>query len=81
MHYAPRNPIFYLLQMPWENDWLAAPVTEAAGLRALRNASVQPVAIRAPVGRANPQPTFDLAQGQQSAFRRQPAPASADSPR
>jgi len=45
-----RNPIFYLLQMPWENDWLAAPVTEAAGLRALRNASVQPVAIRAPVG-------------------------------
>ena len=45
-----RDPIFYLLQMPWENDWLAAPVTEAAGLRALRNASVQPVAIRAPVG-------------------------------
>lgn len=45
-----RNPIFYLLQMPWENDWLAAPVTEAAGLRALRNASVEPVAIRAPVG-------------------------------
>ncbi|HLI11620.1 MAG TPA: UbiD family decarboxylase [Alphaproteobacteria bacterium] len=45
-----RDPIFYFLQMPWENDWLAAPVTEAAGLRALRNASVQPVAIRAPVG-------------------------------
>ena len=45
-----RDPIFYLLQMPWENDWLAAPVTEAAGLKALRNASVQPVAIRAPVG-------------------------------
>lgn len=45
-----KDPIFYFLQMPWENDWLAAPVTEAAGLRALRNASVQPVAIRAPVG-------------------------------
>jgi 2,5-furandicarboxylate decarboxylase 1 len=45
-----RDPIFYFLQMPWENDWLTAPVTEAAGLLALRNASVQPVAIRAPVG-------------------------------
>jgi len=45
-----RDPIFYLLTMPLENDWLSAPVTEAAGLRALRNASVQPVAIRAPVG-------------------------------
>ncbi len=45
-----RDPIFYVLQMPWENDWLAAPVTEAAGLQALRAASVQPVAIRAPVG-------------------------------
>ena len=45
-----RDPIFYLLQMPWENDWLCAPVVEAAGLQALRNASVQPVAIRAPVG-------------------------------
>lgn len=45
-----RDPIFYLLQMPWENDWLCAPVIEAAGLQALRNASVQPVAIRAPVG-------------------------------
>ena len=45
-----KNPIFYMLQMPWENDWLAAPVTEAAGLQALRIASVQPVDIRAPVG-------------------------------
>jgi 2,5-furandicarboxylate decarboxylase 1 len=45
-----KDPIFYLLQMPWENDWLCAPVVEAAGLQALRNASVQPVAIRAPVG-------------------------------
>ena len=45
-----KKPIFYLLQMPWENDWLCAPVVEAAGLQALRNASVQPVAIRAPVG-------------------------------
>ena len=45
-----RDPIFYMLQMPWENDWLAAPVTEAAGLQALRVASVQPVDIRAPIG-------------------------------
>lgn len=45
-----KDPIFYFLQMPWENDWLTAPVTEAAGLLALRNASVIPVAIRAPVG-------------------------------
>ena len=45
-----RDPIFYILQMPWENDWLAAPVIEAAGLQALRVASVEPVAIRAPVG-------------------------------
>jgi len=45
-----RDPIFYMLQMPWENDWLAAPVIEAAGLQALRVASVEPVAIRAPVG-------------------------------
>ena len=28
-----RDPIFYMLQMPWENDWLAAPVIEAAGCR------------------------------------------------
>lgn len=45
-----RDPIFYMLQMPWENDWLSAPVTEAAGLQALRAASVEPTAIRAPVG-------------------------------
>ena len=70
MHYAPRNPIFYLLQMPWENDWLAAPVTEAAGLRALRNASVQPVAIR----RRGPNPKAEpLARGRVRGFgRRRP---------
>lgn len=45
-----RDPILYMLQMPWENDWLSAPVTEAAGLQALRVASVQPIDIRAPVG-------------------------------
>ncbi len=45
-----RDPIFYILQMPWENDWLAAPVTEAAGLQALRIASVEPAAIRATPG-------------------------------
>lgn len=45
-----RRPIFQFLQMPWENDWLSAPVVEAAGLQALRIASVQPRAIRAPAG-------------------------------
>jgi hypothetical protein len=67
--------------MPWENDWLAAPVTEAAGLRALRNASVQPVAIRAPVGscgywtliasiRKQPVETMSAAAGPASWVRR-----------
>ena len=45
-----RDPIFYLLRMPSESDWLCAPVVETAGLQALRVASVEPVDIRAPVG-------------------------------
>jgi 2,5-furandicarboxylate decarboxylase 1 len=44
------NPIYYALHMPWENDWLAGPVTEAAALSALREASVEPVAVRATPG-------------------------------
>jgi 2,5-furandicarboxylate decarboxylase 1 len=45
-----KDAMFYALQMPWENDWLAAPVTEAAGWRALLDASVQPVDILATPG-------------------------------
>lgn len=45
-----KDAIFYALHMPWENDWLAGPATEAAGWRALREASVEPVAIRATPG-------------------------------
>ncbi|MBI2370280.1 MAG: UbiD family decarboxylase, partial [Deltaproteobacteria bacterium] len=45
-----RDPIFYILQMPWENDWLAGPVIEAAALRILREASVEPVAVYATPG-------------------------------
>src|SRR2546428_10220182 len=35
-----RDPIFYMLQMPWGNDWLAAPVVEAAGVQAPRHPGV-----------------------------------------
>jgi len=45
-----KDAIFYALHMPWENDWLAGPVTEAAALRALREASVEPVAVYATPG-------------------------------
>ncbi len=45
-----RDAIFYALHMPWENDWLAGPVTEAAALRALREASVEPVDVYATPG-------------------------------
>ncbi len=45
-----RDPILWYLTMPLENDWLCAPAVEAAGLQALRAASVQPTAVRAPVG-------------------------------
>ena len=45
-----KDALFYALHMPWENDWLAGPATEAAGLRALREASVEAVAVRATPG-------------------------------
>jgi 2,5-furandicarboxylate decarboxylase 1 len=44
------DAIFYALHMPWENDWLSGPVTEAAALRALREASVEAVSVRATPG-------------------------------
>jgi 2,5-furandicarboxylate decarboxylase 1 len=45
-----RNPIFYALQMPWENDWLNGPATEAACTRVLGLAGIQVVAVRATEG-------------------------------
>ena len=40
-----KDPIFQTVFMPWENDWLEAPPMEAAGWRALREASVQTTAV------------------------------------
>lgn len=45
-----RQPIFYALQMPWENDWLSGPVTEAHAWRILREAGLRPTAVRATEG-------------------------------
>lgn len=45
-----RQPIFYILHMPSENDWLAQPATEAAAWRILKEASVEGVAVRATPG-------------------------------
>jgi 2,5-furandicarboxylate decarboxylase 1 len=45
-----RDPIFYALQMPWENDWLNGPATEAACMRILGLAGVQAVAVNATEG-------------------------------
>ena len=45
-----KDAIFYALHMPWENDWLSGPVTEAAAWRALREASVEARAVRATPG-------------------------------
>jgi 2,5-furandicarboxylate decarboxylase 1 len=45
-----KDAIFYALHMPWENDWLSGPALEAAAWRALREASVEAVAVRATPG-------------------------------
>jgi len=45
-----RNPIFYALQMPWENDWLNGPATEAACTRVLGMAGIEVAAVRATEG-------------------------------
>ena len=45
-----RNPIFYALQMPWENDWLNGPATEAACARVLGLVGIQVAAVRATEG-------------------------------
>jgi len=44
------DAVFYALHMPWENDWLSGPATEAAALRVLREASVEAVSVRATPG-------------------------------
>lgn len=45
-----RDAIFYALHMPEESDFLMGPVTEAGAWRALREASVDAVAVRATPG-------------------------------
>ena len=45
-----RKPIFQILQMPWENDWLNGPATEAACRRALGLAGIQVTGVRATEG-------------------------------
>jgi 2,5-furandicarboxylate decarboxylase 1 len=44
------RPVFYALQMPWENDWLNGPATEAACLRLLAMTGIQVAAVRATEG-------------------------------
>ncbi|EWY36875.1 ubiquinone biosynthesis protein UbiD [Skermanella stibiiresistens SB22] len=44
------RPIFYALQMPWENDWLNGPATEAACFRILGMIGVQVTSVRATEG-------------------------------
>ncbi len=45
-----QNAIFQSLQMPWENDWLNGPATEAACMRVLGLVGIQTVAVRATEG-------------------------------
>ena len=45
-----RKPIFYALMMPWENDWLNGPATEAACLRILASVGIDVAGVRATEG-------------------------------
>jgi len=45
-----KNAIFQSLQMPWENDWLNGPATEAACMLVLGLIGIQTVAVRATEG-------------------------------
>lgn len=45
-----RQPILQILQMPWENDWLNGPATEAACRRVLGMAGIQVAGVRATEG-------------------------------
>ena len=69
-----RDPIFYVLQMPWENDWLAAPVVEAPAFRpcAWRASSRWPSARRsaaAAIGRWWPRSRSALARARTRCWR------------
>jgi 2,5-furandicarboxylate decarboxylase 1 len=44
------DAVFQSLQMPWENDWLNGPATEAACTRVLGLAGIQTVGVRATEG-------------------------------
>ena len=44
------KPIFYALMMPWENDWLNGPATEAACLRILASVGIDVAGVRATEG-------------------------------
>jgi 2,5-furandicarboxylate decarboxylase 1 len=45
-----KDPIYYALQMPWENIWMSAPIYEAAAWRVLYDAGVQTKAINVTAG-------------------------------
>jgi len=45
-----KDPMYYALQMPWENIWMSAPIYEAAARRVLFEAGVQTVAINVTPG-------------------------------
>jgi 2,5-furandicarboxylate decarboxylase 1 len=47
-----RDPIYYSLGMPWENDWLLAPATEAAVMQAIQHAGVRVNEVRTTYGSA-----------------------------
>ncbi|MFQ6110993.1 MAG: UbiD family decarboxylase [Nitrospinota bacterium] len=45
-----KAPIFYHLQMPWENMWMTGPQMEAMGYRVLKEASIQVKSVYATPG-------------------------------
>jgi 2,5-furandicarboxylate decarboxylase 1 len=45
-----KDAVFYALHMPWENSWPNGPALEAAAWRALKEASVDTMAVRATPG-------------------------------
>ena len=47
-----RDPIYYALGMPWENDWLLAPGTEVAVMQAIQHAGVRVNEVRTTSGSA-----------------------------
>lgn len=47
-----KNPMYYALSMPWENDWLLAASTEASVFRAIQCAGVKVKEVRTTIGGA-----------------------------